>query len=470
MIPRLLTATFVSANLIACGGGGSSTPTAPNPDLGGNNPSQSRLSAQVMSSNICGATRPQQDAVLIVHNSDFTTLSTHQADGEGRFAINLDEETVTVSLVSRTTDSTMQEAVSVDTFVDIPVMDLGKFTKRVAIENDSDCECVQTDVSLRNSIETVSPSDFALNLRNTSFTNVSARSNGAIFQSVDVCRSVDGQWPYLSGTLEYGFLGDRAYWGSLDEFEPAQALEIEVNALAQDVPINVDFGDSAGSTVVRTYGRLRGVQHHLIQPLGVGASVPIATDPNMETYVVDAATIDFNRGVLAPLTNDFLLNIARKDYTQVPSSTVDLAVLDEEAFIQATLQTFGDTDSYDYSANPSADIFRFFTQIEAEDGGEILYWRISGPITGNLAGIDNFSLDGVDFVVNNTSQRVATEAFFTWSIEDLEAAQGYHDYLALEAQASTSDSAQQKSERTIVIAGSTSDFDSPVGKNGVGGD
>ncbi len=456
-------AIFLSTTIaIGCGGGGSSTPSNPG------NPSNPipvqvapKLTVQTSKINQCNLRTPQTDSVLIVHNDDFTNRSVHSADEEGRFSIELPSERMTVSILSKEKSSGEQEATRIDTFYQVSATDLGVINNRYYPENDPDCECVESDISLQNTFESNFPERSTL--LGSSVRGGDDITGGVIVRQKEICRTSDGSWPVLGGTMRFGGPSfKRVYTGKLTEYEPSTDVVVEVNAQESYVPVHL-IGEDESQFNIASRGISGSDTLYYDFAFDTDSGAVVFSDEVLDYSHISLYDFDFS-GDYISLPNHTLFTRSVRSVAFPQNQTLDFEFIERQQFARAVEETI-EQDSYDFSEATGAEVFILFTDILDSSNGLLLRWRIVAPIAGSLSGIDNFSIEDTNFSIDNTN--VPNSAEVEWLIADNENLANFDEYIAFLAEITSTEIREPSDTKYISIEVDIDDPNLfPVGQSG----
>lgn len=190
---KTLSSVISLALLTACGGGSDSAEG----NSTGNLPLVN-LTADVVQKTVCGTTVASSNAELLIHDSNWQVLSRHRADANGKISASIRSTTnVNLSFITYSTGDNAE--IDVISYAQHPIGDLGLIT--VPGQSPQGCECREIDVSVQSLNNTLSP--YFVRLIGHSGTTEFPKSignNEVLFEGVNICRAINGNWPVLIAT------------------------------------------------------------------------------------------------------------------------------------------------------------------------------------------------------------------------------------------------------------------------------
>lgn len=445
-----------------CGGGGGDSSPIPAPETEPAptpapepepepEPEPLQLTVSVRSLNECGMYTPQTDAKLIIHNDDFSNQSVHAADSNGAFAVELLSERATVSVWSKSKGSGTPEYVEIDTFHQVTATDIGKITNSYFEDDDPNCECVDTSITLVNPSEDGRPE--SVSIVDREFFSYETAESGTTVESYQVCLEINGQLPALTATLSYDDTSGltRTYAGKVTDYSLSENIVIDVTTLQQqnDIFINDELPEQF-STTSRAISQTGELLYSVRQSNRFNNNAAYFIEP--EISFNQLFTYSFDRTPYTTLPDQRLYTGAGKSLSSL-SGPIDFSFFEREIFANSVEDSLG-KEEHDFSASAGADVFTLTTRVRDESNNRILNWRIVAPASGSLAGIENFSIDGVNFSLDNAEEPGETRVY--WQIIDDENVEDYDQYIAYLAGITNTDGFDQINYRYIQIR---SDFE-----------
>ena len=222
-LTRTFLATAIALSLTACGGGSSSSTggTAQVPDVQPPAPQTLTLSIQALKVDRCDNETPNADAILIVHNEDFTTKTIVAADENGNLVYTSDNQAENISVVYQgPEDSRGVSPVYVNSYIQHPMLTAKPM--RMFTGEQSQCECQDSNFEVSNPLRADDHHDSFLRGVNSGYVNGDRQVQATI------CKPIDGSWPTIGTGLVYKGPHE-AYAGLFEAFDP-QATAVTVSS------------------------------------------------------------------------------------------------------------------------------------------------------------------------------------------------------------------------------------------------
>jgi len=396
------------AILSACGGGGGSAPEpapsvpSPTPIPPPAPPANNVFKAQVVSENQCGIEQPQDDAVVIVHNDDFSISSIHYADPEGSIEVDLGTEQATISLIYKTKNISAEETLAMLTYKNMPEVDIGTIRAMYADIADPSCECVTQDVSVTNTLENTSP--FLGHINGAPITTAFFNNPTWDLPDITLCKQPDQAWPPVEVSLRYTDSSqsqNRYYVGVTSDYDITSPIAITAETQVIPVPVAFESADSAQFTSITSQGYVSAqasYEYYLTTQLNEGLAV-FPTDDVAYT-LVSGIKLD-NVTVLGESEN--IVFSSQKYFEQTPSQTTDFTFINKGE-VQSALESVDPDGRFDFSGITGMDFAFQSVTVENRNRHDLFRWRIIGDVSGTFNELENFSLEDVDISLNNSSE------------------------------------------------------------------
>tara|TARA_R100000687_G_scaffold41514_1_gene33983 strand:- start:460202 stop:461497 length:1296 start_codon:yes stop_codon:yes gene_type:complete len=244
--------------LTACGG--SDSDTADNTGGTGNGDTVT-LSASVVQPTVCNTTVAASTAELVVYDNNWAIKSRHKADSNGNISARIPKtELVNLSFIG-TSGSGASRRISIDTFTQHPVGDIGVYT--IPGVSNQGCECQTTTVAIISDVNTLT---YGAQLSGhnvyTAAYYSGVSSNVVLFNNVEICRSTGGQWPVLYANTHRDEQFEAA--GYLSEYNPADPLTLVLDQTPISYSANFD-PSSTFSSVVHNFANAH-ISHSRVSP------------------------------------------------------------------------------------------------------------------------------------------------------------------------------------------------------------
>lgn len=239
-LPLLFLSSLV---LTACGGGSSSNPDDNAGGTGGSGGSGSgststvTLTASVVQSTVCNTQVPASSAELVVYDDNWAIKSRHKADASGTIIATIPQTSnANISLIG-TNGTGSSRMITVDSFEQHPVGDLGVYTiPGLSIQG---CECQITNVFVTSEVGMpyYGAQISGINV-NKPFDSATISSNGVEYSGIEICRASNEQWPTLYASTHWYEAFQAA--GYLSEYDPTDSLTIVLEQTPTSYSANFD--------------------------------------------------------------------------------------------------------------------------------------------------------------------------------------------------------------------------------------
>ncbi|WP_105199223.1 hypothetical protein [Pseudoalteromonas sp. T1lg10] len=187
----------------------------------------------------CGNETPDRDAALIIHNADYSNKATVYADDNGVISYPTTKDHETFSLV-RLVQEKIDGITPVDllTFVDHPVIDLGK--NALQTDDTSACECRTSNVQVAIPARVNSYVESSM-LYGAMFDTYQKGVGSVTYQAVVQCKqSGSEQWPQLSVINQFSS-PEQAYGALFADLNDGGTTEVAAELVGTPVVINSDM-------------------------------------------------------------------------------------------------------------------------------------------------------------------------------------------------------------------------------------
>ncbi len=408
MKKTLLLSSLSLALLSACGG------SDDNDNSGGPDPSQKNtLSLTALYVDACGNETPASSSAIIIHNSDYSTRQTVYAGSDGVIKFTTDNDNETFSLVM----SGQQKVngvtpIDVTTFVDHPVIDMGK--NYYATYGDSNCECRTGDVRV-NIPGRINDRVNDSRMYGAPHGAQDIYSGSVYYRDVTQCKdAATGQWPTMSVINSYTYPSE-AYGAIFDSVTDGQLSVVDAEILGEPVSINSPLRSRQVSALING-------QYHLnsFDAFGDGQVYAFSHD-KIENHSVEAYEFeDFY-----PETGSaYVLDVSSLRTLNI-NQTIDLQPLDISVEEMASLMDLGG-GVYDVSGDGGVDYV--YTNLSALSGSQpLLSWSIFSPPSGYTVNLDNLNLD--EFIDDAALETYVDSLRMSASVRDFGGINGYEDYM-----------------------------------------
>jgi hypothetical protein len=178
----------------ACGGGGASN-KATTPEV----PIFYPFSLTSTLTNKCGAKLPFVDVELFIQNQDWSVVDKLQPDENGVFSFSSASEFINYTLVAKNQQAGEVEGLDFVSFHQVKATTPAIYqAQHAVIIDNSNCECVMKNVSLTHTtINNIDKITSSANFSDVTFID----SRHTVFNNVEACRIVAGDWPLHSFSL-----------------------------------------------------------------------------------------------------------------------------------------------------------------------------------------------------------------------------------------------------------------------------
>lgn len=380
---KTLLATSFVATLSACGGSSSpQTTTIPTPEP---EPQFKQLSASVMNTDKCGNETPNNSAIMLIHNEDFTTKATVIPDEQGNFVYHSSNDTEHVSIVYQSPPNQLgQSTTLIQTYNAHPVTEIAPI--RLPTADDSQCECQTNTLAVTSDARI----DNSAQLLSGGFTAIEGFSASNIIDTL-LCKKIDEPWPLTSLATVY-INPAEAYAGWFEQIAPdTESLSVNTPGMIIDIASNMD---NAGYGMV-TY--IDGKPHlsHAEQSSNLvdGVTLPIFQFPSDKADYYQAVGF-YSQFNTAPELNGYIS--VQTLLSTLNTSEVGQPVTLEMPTADISLeQLMGNVSpDYDYSSINGVDQVRWQVTLIGESGG-LLYWTYNGPASGSIPDFNNIDIPTV---------------------------------------------------------------------------
>ncbi|WP_105189891.1 hypothetical protein [Pseudoalteromonas sp. T1lg48] len=396
------------AVLAGCGGSGDSSSTK-TPE-----PSGKTLTITAVYRDACGNETPDRDAALIIHNADYSNKATVYADDNGVISYPTTNGSETFSLV-RLVQEKIDGITPVDllTFVDHPVIDLGKNAFQTG--DSSACECrtsnVQVDVPARvNSYVERSM------LRGAMFDTYQKGTGSVTYQAVTQCKqSGSEQWPQLSVVNQFSS-PEQAYGALFADLNDGGTTEVAAELIGTPVVINSYMSYKQVSAIVDN-------GNHLYNYAFNGSNDVYAfTHESIENHSITA----YEYENLDNPTGDGYIFTSSTVRTKEVNQTFDLPPIALSVDDLASVLTL---DGQDYDiAESGVDYAFIFIGMEASyNNRPLLAWSIFAPPSGTSVNIENLNL--AEFIDESALESKVNSLSLSVTARDWGGIAGYEDYM-----------------------------------------
>ena len=330
---------------------------------------------------------PQTDAVLLVHNDDFSTRDVINADSNGEMSLTVQpEDTVTVSFfTTRNADSGKPE-LTVDTYIDAnPASIREKFYSSHL--DDEQCECTDVNLQLSNTVLAEEPYEVTVN--NNYLSSNWTPGTSYIEHATTVCRAPGENWPTITATME--FYSER-YSGFISYYDPTKTISLQVDNLARSVDIgwsrNNPYANviSTSATIIDdnaiffNFGDSSQAERKFIYPDPEVKFYTFINDLETQDMPLDDPEIDFVR----------VSSFGQRYFTEPPTQRVVFDHIDYN-MLEAELLHSSELDSFDFSA-AGIQLMEISSYFEDVDGNNVLNWNITSSASGDFSALDEIEL------------------------------------------------------------------------------
>ena len=234
-----------SSLLVACGGGsdnGGSNNSGGTGNSGSND--TVTLSATVIHPTVCNTQVPATNAELVVYDNNWAIKSRHTPDATGKInAVIPKTDFVNISLITNDGEGSARR-ISVNTFTQHPVGDLGIF--QTADVSADGCECQTTNLTVTTGQWLEYPPQLIGYNSNKAIAPHNTFFNSYEFNNVEICRVAGGNWPTLYAATHWSETPRTA--GYLSSYDPSDELVIDLEY--SPTTYSANFDPAASSTSV----------------------------------------------------------------------------------------------------------------------------------------------------------------------------------------------------------------------------
>ncbi len=422
---------LVTASLISgCGGGGSDSENLSRPPT--TSPSTTTYTYTAVSTNSCGMTAPQSDAVMLVHNDDFSTREVIRADSNGEMALTVtDGDTVNVSVFTTSQYGEQPATLNISTYVDADPDAIRKNFVNAGLE-DALCECANITLSIQNpeitndQVEVIVNDNFVFQPWST--------DTSSLEYATEVCRAPDGNWPAIPAMIRDA---GNVYSGILTEYETSGTNVFPVTDLAEPVLVSqgpVSLPDISLNNFV-SIGFREGTP--LLQESINSDNYDAAfyfTSPALEAVSLTNVVASYDIEINDPDINTVnVWSNSQRLFNEQPASTVDFNHLDFSS-VSAEFENSANLESFDFSGS-GAQAVSLTTFFNDEAGSPVLTWQINTPASASFAALDNINLeDSQHVMLDQMSGPLSDEVYFSLGIYRFNGASNFSEALqALES-------------------------------------
>lgn len=398
--------------LTACGGSSSSTnsTTTPTPTP---QPVLNSLKIKVIETDKCGNQFAPLDAIMVIHNDDFSAKEVITADANGvlSFDSELDNETITIAMKAQADDTGNRE-ILMNTLVQQPTVDMGE-QKFLNYQINCGCEEIELFVNgpysenARYRID----GDFGGHIRSNDF--------GIGTGSVKICPDSQGNWQNISSIATY--LDRNEVYGRYDD---SSFPDFSQFATEQGQAVNIASNDPNARYYGYTY--INGVRH-------------LSTSLLPQPHIIPYENADYYRVAASDSNNESELDdngtwLTGSNY--INKTVTDSSEIHEFNFGDNQLLTMKDHIStgernYDFTQSASQNDYIHWVSLYALDNNYERYaidWRYRGPLSGELPKLEQFGID--DFLELNNVKEKTVLSYFSFILMNHQQIQDYPDYIS----------------------------------------
>lgn len=409
---KLLPVGFLPVILLsACGGGSDDSGSTPTP----NGPTET-FTYTAVNVNTCGIETPQTDAVLLVHNDDFSTRQVIEANSNGELRVTVEQgQNVTLSFFTASYSSNNVGQVNINTYIDAAPASIRQTFSSFTPGNDG-CECTDVTVNISNAILPERHDSVILNqaLLDTNWSDETLSGQ----YTTSVCRAPGESWPALSASTYFG-APDEYYTGILSDYSVNELIGFPVENLAERVDIIPGPLSYPGiNQVISTSAAI--VDNNAIfseyRNIADAGTANFFTDEEIDVHafasIVDAGDI----AVADPDIGSMRVrSYSRRYVTDLPSQPIDFNHIDY-SIVDAELDRSAELDTFDFSA-AGADLVVVSTSLTDINGSTVLTWSIVTPAQGDFTALDEIELEDANHpLLNNQSIELSDEVYMDFLI------------------------------------------------------
>lgn len=239
---KLTFVTLVIVGLLtACGGGSDSGSSSGSGGTGGSGGTTYTFQATVVEETQCGGTRSSSNAELLVHDQNWRVTSRHRADASGRITASVvGSSTANMTIIAFRQGQNAEFVVN--SFAQYPVTDIG--TIRIPGKTAQGCECRMANVLVESPFGALAPAQVELTGFHRPEQSKRAFSfNEVLFEQIEICRVVNGDWPILSAVSDNGTPNAAA--GSIKGYDVSAEIKLTLDKSAFALPVNINNGSGS---------------------------------------------------------------------------------------------------------------------------------------------------------------------------------------------------------------------------------
>ncbi|MEM0910619.1 MAG: hypothetical protein AAGJ37_06565 [Pseudomonadota bacterium] len=372
--------------------------------------------------NDCGQRQSFDRFTVYLQDDDWNTLSSFQADENGRVSIDTVDETITFTLVAEMQQGDGLSGLEITSFADVPSSsNLSYEATFDTLKQSETCECVSQDINLRHR-SFAEKSNFDASA--TFIDWVDESNQLSVFQGTTLCRENGEEWPVHSFTVFGRNLQGQLIGSSeiTNDFGDALLSSLDISAIQATAPYAPPMAQT--DLVVSQLFQQR--EHFKVRLPSDATTAPIF---DSHPFIDEARHKSISHQDIATIDSLFG-NSSYQVNRQIISTDVYLTLdntlpITHPSLDYETYSELGEDGNYDYSLADSdmLNITFVYDIKDASNNAIPVTWELFGPVTGTLP--MTVGIAEIDNIVNPQSDVKTTQI----TLYNSEHTDNYNNYI-----------------------------------------
>ena len=411
--------------LSACGGSGGSSNS--NTESSNNTSQSAGITVKAVYLDACGNETNATDAALLIHNNDYSNKQVIKANTSGEMRYSSSNATETVSLImrgERLVDGI--KPISLTTYIDQPVIDMGKIIYRTSDKSACNCQYVNLTVNVPSRASDTGTANFDGQVNNPSVSNYQGFSTA---DGVEQCAKAGQAMPLVSSHVNFN--NPNESFGAL--FSDVSQVD-SVEASLQGSPVSIvsaDYNKQIAALIGDTY-------HFRSYAYAQTDNVYAYPAEQIDFYSIDAYDFE-DLDYLPDVESAYIFTVASTKTTNI-NQTFDLprVTIDYTELLGILA-----SDSGSYSLSNSSQFDYMTVSVTGfNPSGEILDWYMYAPTSGNVPKIENIDLS--EFISDSDLSARVESLSMAVGARGYDGISSYDDFLRSKVDRKIQDFAQEK--------------------------